>query len=71
MNPDHGEPVTDLENVHRGVLLKATELDIAAVYEMRRRGISWRQIAPQFGMTHPPLITRLRNYCERNGLVYP
>ncbi|MBM9509987.1 hypothetical protein [Actinacidiphila acididurans] len=71
VNPDHVEPVTPLENVHRGVLLKATELDIKAVYELRRRGISWRQIAPRFGMTHPPLITRLRKHCEANGLEWP
>lgn len=71
VNPDCGEPVTQLENVHRGAATKAQESDIALVYEMRRSGISWRQIAPRFGMTHPPLITRLRNYCERNGLQYP
>lgn len=71
VNPDHGEPVTDLENVHRGVLTKASELDIARVYELRQQGMTWRKIAPLFGMAHPPLITRLRKYCERNGLAWP
>jgi hypothetical protein len=41
-----------------------------AVYEMRLNGKSWRNIAAEFGMTHPPLITRLREWCQRNGLPY-
>lgn len=71
VNPDHGEPVTDLENVHRGVLTKASEMDMARVYELRQQGMSWRKIAPLFGMTHAPLVTRMHAYCERNGLAWP
>jgi hypothetical protein len=71
VNPDHGEAVTVLQNVHRAVTTKAQEIDISLVYLMRCEGTSWRRIAARLNMTHPPLITRLRKYCERNGLAYP
>lgn len=71
VRPEHGEPVSDLENSHRAVSTKASEADMAVVYDLRREGVSWRDIAPRFGMTHPPLVTRLRKYCERNGLAWP
>ncbi len=71
VNPDHGEPVTYLENCHRGRSIKVYEADLWRVYEMRLNGVTWRRIAPEFGMTHAPLITRLRKFCERNGLDWP
>jgi hypothetical protein len=44
---------------------------MARVYELRLSGMTWRAIAPLFGMSHPPLVTRMRAYCERNGLAWP
>lgn len=71
VNPEHLEPVTQLENVHRARGTKISDAEIRTVHEMRLAGKSWRGIASEFGMTHPPLITRLREWCERNGLPYP
>lgn len=38
---------------------------------MRAKGMRWRAIAAELGVTHPPLINRLKRYCEVNGLEYP
>lgn len=70
VNPDHLEPVTQLENVHRARCTRISDDEMRTVYEMRLNGKSWRSIASEFGMTHPPLITRLREWCQRNGLPY-
>lgn len=70
VNPEHLEPVTQLENVHRATCTKISDYEIRVVYEMRLNGKSWRKIAAEFGMTHAPLITRVRAWCERNGLPY-
>jgi hypothetical protein len=64
------DPVTQLENVRRAVCTKISDPEIRVVYEMRLHGKSWRKIAAEFGMAHPPLITRVRAWCEQNGMPY-
>ena len=71
VNPEHLEPVTHLENANRGRNTRLPDAEMRTVYEMRLSRKSWRKIAAEFGMTHPPLVTRLRDWCERNGLPYP
>ncbi|MGW2920416.1 HNH endonuclease signature motif containing protein [Streptomyces angustmyceticus] len=72
VNPAHMEPVTPEENLRRrrSTPQKAWEPELAKAYQMRVQGISWRKIAAKLGMTHAPLIGRVRDYCERNSLPY-
>lgn len=72
VNPGHMEIVTPEENLRRrrSTPQKVWDDDLAEAYRMRVNGVSWRKVAAQFGMTHAPLITRMRDYCERTGLPY-
>lgn len=71
VRPSHLEPVTDRSNILRGAATKLTDADVARAYSMRLNGGTWRAIAEELGVKHPPLITRVREFCERIGLEYP
>ncbi|MEU5596690.1 HNH endonuclease signature motif containing protein [Streptomyces sp. NPDC020298] len=72
VNPAHMEPVTSEENLRRrrSTPQKAWDPELAKAYQMRTDGMSWRKIAAELGMTHGPLIGRVRDYCERKSLPY-
>lgn len=72
VNPAHMEVVTPEENLRRrrSTPQKVWDPELAEVYRLRGENVSWRKIASQFDMTHGPLIGRMRDYCERNGLPY-
>jgi hypothetical protein len=67
----HFEPVTRQMNQHRARSTKLQDADLALALMLRARGMRWRAIAKKLGVTHAPLITRLKQYCEVNGLEYP
>ncbi len=71
VRPSHCEPVTDRSNILRGAGTKLTDSDIARVYSMRLNGNTWRVIAEHFGVAAPPMIPRLREFCQRIGVEYP
>ncbi|MEV7034630.1 HNH endonuclease signature motif containing protein [Streptomyces sp. NPDC093272] len=72
VNPTHMEPVTPEENLRRrrSTPQKAWDPELAKAYQMRVDGVPWRKIAADLGMTHGPLIGRVRDYCERKSLPY-
>lgn len=69
----HLEVVTPAENLARrrksNQKLYNPQLSHALV--LRKKGMRWRAIAEELGVTHPPLINRLKRYCKVNGLEYP
>jgi hypothetical protein len=67
----HFEPVTRLINQHRARSTKLQDADLARALFLRAQGMRWRAIATELEVTHPPLINRLKRYCEVNGLEYP
>lgn len=67
----HLEPVTPIENILRARSTKLHDCDLEMALLLRARGMRWRAIANQLGVTHPPLINRLKAYCAANGLTYP
>lgn len=69
----HLEVVTPAENLarRRSSNQKLFNPQLAQALVLRGTGMSWRAIADQLGVTHPPLITRLKKYCQVNGLIYP
>lgn len=69
----HLEVVTPAENLsrRRRSNQKLYNPQLAHALVLRAKGMRWRAIADELGVTHPPLINRLKKYCEVNGLVYP
>jgi len=69
----HLEVVTPAENLRRRRTSnqKLFNPELAKALVLRGNGMSWRAIAAELGVTHPPLLGRLRRYCEVNGLEYP
>lgn len=67
----HFEPVTRLVNQDRARSTKLHDNELAYALILREKGMRWRAIADELGVTHPPLINRLKQYCQVNGLVYP
>jgi hypothetical protein len=67
----HLEPVTSLVNQHRARSTKLRDADLQMALLLRERGMRWRGIAEKLGVTHPPLINRLKAYCVENGIEYP
>lgn len=69
----HLEVVTPAENLarRRTSNLKLFNPQLAHALVLRGKGMRWRAIAEELGVTHPPLINRLKKYCEVNGLMYP
>lgn len=67
----HFEVVTSAENLRRRRTQKLNDPQLAYALVLRGRGMRWRAIATELGVTHPPLINRLKKYCEVNGLEYP
>lgn len=67
----HFEVVTSTENLRRRRSHKMHDPQLAYALVLRKKGMRWRAIAEELGVTHPPLINRLKRYCEVNGLEYP
>ncbi|MGH3827314.1 MAG: HNH endonuclease signature motif containing protein [Pseudonocardiaceae bacterium] len=69
----HLEVVTPAENLRRRRTTnqKLHNPDLGMALVLRAKGMRWRAIALELGCTHGPLITRLKKYCEVNGLEYP
>lgn len=69
----HLEVVTPAENFarRRRTNQKLHNPQLARALVMRAAGMRWRAIAAELDVTHPPLLNRLRRYCEVNGLEYP
>lgn len=67
----HLEPVTSHENQLRARSTKLHDGDLQMALLLRAQGLRWRAIATKLGVTHPPLINRLKKYCLENGLEYP
>lgn len=69
----HLEVVTPVENLARrrtsNQKLHNPELKQALI--LRAQGMRWRAIAEELGVTHGPLITRLKKYCLVNEIPYP
>lgn len=51
VNPDHLEPVTTYENVHRGDSCTVTPEKARAIIEMRKTGALYKDIATEFSIT--------------------
>jgi hypothetical protein len=69
----HLEIVTPAENLarRRRTNQKLYNPQLAQALVMRGSGMRWRAIADELGVTHGPLINRLKQYCAVNGLEYP
>jgi hypothetical protein len=69
----HLEVVTPAENLarRRASNQKLFNPQLAHALVLRGTGMSWRAIAAELGVTHPPLLNRLKQYCAVNGLEYP
>lgn len=69
----HLEVVTPAENLarRRRSNQKLYNPQLALALVLRASGMRWRAIAAELGVSHPPLINRLKKYCEVNGLEYP
>jgi hypothetical protein len=69
----HLEVVTPAVNLarRRTSNQKLYNPDLALALVLRAKGMRWRAIAEELGVTHGPLITRLKQYCAVNGLEYP
>lgn len=67
----HLEPVTPYENILRARSTKLHDGDLQMALLLRAQGMRWRAIADRLGVTHPPLINRLKKYCLENGIEYP
>lgn len=59
VNPDHLEPVTQRENIHRGLLLKITDDRIKEIAERHASGASLTDLARAEGVTPTALRIRL------------
>lgn len=70
VRPSHMEPVTGRVNILRQPRTKLTDDDVRAAYEMRLNGRTWRSIAAEFDVKHPPLMARVRAWCERHNATY-
>ncbi len=70
VRPTHMEPVTGRENILRSPATKLQDEDLPEIYKMRLAGQSWRSIANEYGMTHPPIIYRMQAWCARTGMPY-
>lgn len=51
VNPDHGEPVTSLENTRRGLNCKISPGDVLLIRELHAHGFNYPQIAARYGLT--------------------
>lgn len=69
----HLEVVTPAENLarRRRSNQKLYNPQLAHALVLRAKGMRWRAIAAELGVSHSPLINRLKRYCEVNGLEYP
>jgi hypothetical protein len=69
----HFEVVTSAENLRRRRVSnqKLHNPQLALALVLRAKGLRWRAIADELGVTHGTLLTRLRRYCDVNGLEYP
>lgn len=69
----HLEVVTPAVNLarRRTTNQKLYNPQLAHALVLRGKGMRWRAIAEELGVTHPPLINRLKKYCQVNGLEYP
>ncbi len=52
INPDHLEMVTNAENVRRGLRASVTREDVFRLFELRKTGRTWKDIAVELGMTY-------------------
>lgn len=67
------EIVTSEENLRRRRTTnqKLYNPQLIQALVLRQKGMRWRAIADELGVTHPPLLTRLKKFCAVNGVEYP
>lgn len=73
VRPEHMEIVTSAENLLRRRVQnqKLYNPQLIQALVLREKGMRWRAIADELGVTHGPLLTRLKKFCVVNGLEYP
>lgn len=64
VNPDHLRAVTQRSNVLRQATTKLTDADVRKAIAMNEAGMSWRKVAAELGVTHPPLLARVKRLRE-------
>jgi hypothetical protein len=64
VNPEHQRPMTQRGNVLRQGRVKITDEDVRKAIIMNRDGMPWRKVAAEFGMTHGPLLARVKRLRE-------
>lgn len=65
VNPAHLEPVTQRENVHRGLLLKIPEERIAELANLRRSGATFAELARAERVSSEAISRRIKQREER------
>jgi hypothetical protein len=64
VNPEHLQPVTQRANVLRQSHTKLSDADVRRAMRMHREGMTWRAVAAELGITHGPLLTRVKRLRE-------
>lgn len=64
VNPEHLRPTTQRFNVLRQATTKLTDADVRRAIMMHTGGMSWRRVAEALGVTHPPLLARVKRLRE-------
>lgn len=64
VNPEHLQPMTQRSNVLRQTSTKLSDADVRKAMLMHRDGMSWRAVAAELGVTHPPLLARVKRLRE-------
>lgn len=64
VNPEHLEPVTPIENTRRGLNAKISPEDVLTIKELRKNGLTFKEIGRRFGITPSAvnLIHKGRNW---------